>query len=57
MVHNHLAQSVDGGSSFSFINEINPVRDVTVDLAPPNNAGTWVSEVSSLAYDAVAEPD
>ena len=57
VVHNRLAQSVDGGSSFSFVNEINPVQDVTVDLAAPNNAGSWVSEVSSLAYDAAAEPD
>jgi len=57
VIQNRLARSSDGGESFTFVNEINPVRDVSVGLDPPENAGTWVNEVSSLAYDAGADPE
>ena len=57
VVQTRLARSTDAGLTFSFVNEINPVLDVTLDLAPPNNAGTWINEVSSLAYDMTAAPE
>ncbi len=57
VVQTRLARSTDAGLNFSFVNEINPVLDVTLDLAPPNNAGTWINEVSSLAYDMAAAPE
>ena len=57
VINTRLAHSTDGGMNFNFINEINPAIDVTVGLAAPKNAGTWVSEVSSIAYDEKADPD
>lgn len=57
VINTRLARSTDGGLNFNFINEINPALDVTVDLAAPKNAGTWVSEVSSIAYDEKADPE
>ncbi len=56
VINTRLAHSTDGGLNFNFINEINPALDVTLDLAPPKNAGTWVNEVSSIAYDEKADP-
>ncbi len=36
---------------------LNPAEDVTVQLAAPLNAGSWVNEVSSLVYDKGADED
>jgi hypothetical protein len=54
-----LAYSDDNGASWTESGAIvNNFQDVTLALAPPNDAGTWVSEVSQIVYDpgaAVAE--
>ncbi len=51
-VRTRLARTDDQGATFVDV-VANPTSflDVTLPLAPPNNAGTWVAEVSSLAWD------
>jgi hypothetical protein len=52
VVRTRLARTDDQGSSFADV-AANPTSflDVSLPLAPPNNAGTWQSEVSSLVWD------
>ncbi len=35
---------------------MNAIKDVTLPLAYPNNAGTWVHEVSSIVYEPNGDP-
>ncbi|MBN2086448.1 MAG: exo-alpha-sialidase [Anaerolineales bacterium] len=48
---NHGGTWTDSGAAVS------PFQDVTLPLSPPNDAGTWVSEVSTLVYDPGASPE
>jgi hypothetical protein len=50
-----LAYSDDNGKTWSDSGSIvSNFLDVTIPLAAPNNAGTWINEVSQLIYDAGA---
>ena len=52
VVTTRLAFSDNGGTSWVEAGTtINNALDVTIPLAPPNNAGTWHHEVSKLVYD------
>jgi hypothetical protein len=51
VVATRLAYSNDDGQSWIDSGSINNSLDVTIPLAAPLNAGTWVNEVSSLVYD------
>jgi hypothetical protein len=56
VVSTHLAYSDDNGQTWAVSNNgelINNYVDVTLPLpsTPPNDAGTWVNEVSQLIYD------
>ena len=57
-ISTRLAFSDDQGSSWTegglFLHE---AQDVALPVAPPNNAGTWNHEVSSLVYDPGALPN
>ena len=53
----HLGHSDDSGATWVHDKIISAYGDVTVGLAAPNNAGTWINEVSSLLYDANAVSD
>lgn len=49
--HTRLAFSTDAGDSWTDIGAVNAISDVTLPLAAPNHAGTWMNEVSTLIYD------
>jgi hypothetical protein len=50
-----IAFSNDHGATFADSGiVVNQINDVTLPLAAPNNAGTWMQEVSSLVYDSSA---
>ena len=51
VVSTKLAVSNNQGEDWLEVAALNPAQDVTVQLAAPLDAGTWVSEVSSLVYD------
>ncbi len=51
VVSTKLAVSSNQGEDWMNVVTLNQAQDVTVQLAAPLNAGTWVSEVSSLVYD------
>ena len=53
-----LAYSIDNGENWTDIGGANVITDVDLRplLLPPNNAGTWMNEVSSLVYDPGAVP-
>ncbi|MBL4658885.1 MAG: hypothetical protein JKY19_00885 [Alcanivoracaceae bacterium] len=51
VVSTKLAVSNNQGEEWLEVDALNPAVDVTVQLTAPLNAGTWVSEVSSLVYD------
>ena len=51
VVSTKLAVSNNQGEDWLNVANLNQAQDVTVQLAAPLNAGTWVSEVSSLVYD------
>jgi len=54
VVATHLAYSDDDGKSWAVSGGgelINDYADVTLPLPPPNDAGTWINEVSQLVYD------
>lgn len=54
-IQTRLSYSDDAGATWTDSGVvINPAQDVTLPLAPPNNAGTWVNEVPSLVRDAAA---
>ncbi len=54
-IQTRLAYSDDAGLTWTDSgNVINAAQDVTLPLAPPNNAGTWVHEVSTLVRDPYA---
>ncbi len=47
-----LAYSDDNGRTWTdSATVVSNFLDVNIPLAPPNNAGTWISEVSQLIYD------
>ena len=51
-IDTRLAYSDDAGATWQDAGlEINTALDVTLPLTPPNDAGTWVHEVSSIVYD------
>ncbi len=51
-IDTRLAYSDDAGANWYDANlEINTSIDVTLPLPQPNNAGTWVNEVSSIVHD------
>jgi len=51
VVQTRLARSTDAGLTFSFVNEINPVLDVTPDLFSTHGATyLWVSPVSDSPF-------
>ncbi len=50
-VHTRLAFSLDQGETWTDAGGVNQIKDVTIPLAAPNNAGTWMNEVSTLVYD------
>ena len=52
--HTRLAFSIDNGETWTDAGAVNQISDVALPLAPPNNAGTWVNEVSTLMYDPSA---
>ena len=49
--HTRLAYSSDSGETWVDIGAVNVIRDVILPLAPPNDMGTWMNEVSTLVYD------
>ena len=51
VVSTKLALSNNQGENWQGVTTLNQAEDVTVQLMAPLNAGTWVSEVSSLIYD------
>jgi hypothetical protein len=52
VVSTRLAYSDNNGSTWTDTGSVvNNFLDVTLPLAPPNDAGTWTSEVSQLIYD------
>lgn len=52
VVSTRLAYSDDNGGTWTDTGSvINDFLDVTLPLAPPNDAGTWTNEVSQLIYD------
>ena len=52
VVSTRLAYSDDNGNTWTDTGSVvNNFQDVTLPLAPPNDAGTWTSEVSQLIYD------
>ena len=54
VVATHLAYSGDNGNTWNASSSgelINDVSDVTLPAVAPNDAGTWISEVSQLVYD------
>ncbi len=53
-ISTRIGWSDDQGANWADQGVINPAQDVTIPLAPPNNAGTWVNETPSLVYDAAA---
>lgn len=53
-VSTRLAYSTDQGATWADGGAVNSFQDVTIALAPPNNAGTWVNEVADLVYDPAA---
>jgi hypothetical protein len=56
-VRTRLARTDDQGASFVDVAaNLTSFLDVTLPLAPPNDAGTWVAEVSSLVWDEGALP-
>lgn len=57
VVSTKLAVSNNQGEDWLGVAVLNPAQDVTVQLAAPFNAGTWVSEVSSLVYDKAADDE
>ncbi len=52
--HTRLAYSINDGEDWTDIGPVNQVSDVNLPLAPPNNSGTWMNEVSTLAYESGA---
>lgn len=54
VVKTRLAYSDDKGSSWIDIGELNSIKDITLPLPPPNQAGTWVNEVSQIVFDPSA---
>ena len=51
-VATRLAYSDDNGRTWTeSATVVSNFLDVNIPLAPPNNAGTWVNEVSQLIYD------
>ena len=57
VVATRLAYSDDNGQTWTGSNSgalINDFSDVTLPSTPPDNAGTWVNEVSQLIYDPAA---
>jgi hypothetical protein len=46
-----LAYSNDQGATWTDMGVVNAAQDVTIALPSPNNAGTWINEVSDLVYD------
>ncbi len=54
-ISTRVAYSDDHGLTFTDSGLVlNRIDDVTLPLAAPNNAGTWLQEVSSIAFDATA---
>ncbi len=49
--HTRLASSTDGGETWTDAGAVNAISDVELPLTAPYNAGTWMNEVSTLAYD------
>jgi hypothetical protein len=57
VVRTRLARTDDQGASFVEVAaNLTSFPDVTLPLAPPNDAGTWIAEVSSLVWDEGALP-
>jgi len=59
VVATHLAYSDDHGTTWTSSSSgelVNIYTDVTLPAASPDNAGTWVNEVSQLIYDPNAIP-
>jgi hypothetical protein len=59
VIATHLAYSDDHGNTWTSSSSgelINDYSDVTLPPSAPNNAGTWVNEVSQLIYDPGAIP-
>ncbi|MBU1425850.1 MAG: glycoside hydrolase [Gammaproteobacteria bacterium] len=58
VVATRLAYSDDNGKTWTDSGAIiSDYLDVTIPLAAPDNAGTWVNEVSQLVYDPGATPN
>lgn len=57
VISTKLAVSNNQGENWLEVDVLNPAEDVTVQLAAPFDAGTWVSEVSSLVYDKGAKTE
>ncbi len=58
VVSTRLAYSDDNGKIWTGSSSgglINSFADVNIALAPPNDAGTWINEVSQLIYDPGAD--
>lgn len=54
-IRTRLASSDDAGATWTDAGlVVNPAEDVTLPFAPPNDAGTWESEVSSITSDPMA---
>jgi hypothetical protein len=51
VVTTRLAYSDDAGSTWTDSGVVNDALDVTLPQKPPNHAGSWTNEVSSLVYD------
>ncbi|MBZ0137750.1 MAG: DUF4185 domain-containing protein [Planctomycetes bacterium] len=52
LIQTRLAYSDDSGLSWTDTGTVlNPAQDITLPVAAPNNAGTWVNEVSTLVRD------
>ncbi len=57
-IQTRLAYSDDAGLGWTDSgNVVNAALDVTLPAAAPNNAGTWVNEVSTLVHDPSAPTD
>jgi hypothetical protein len=50
-IYTRLAASFDSGVTWADQGSVVDYKDVTLPGAPPNNAGTWISEVASVVYD------